>query len=380
MTIRYESVFADAVFAPLGTSFLEAPLNLLLRDNDDIVYAPKLHSGLNYRIAYTKSAYRKPPTGLQGRRMLNIPNQLDPDIRQMASRIFAGCSTTTEKIDAVISYFRTNYTYVLGLDIPPERDKLTHFLLEESTGYCEYFASGAAILLRLAGVPTRYVTGFLVTEKDEQDQFWVARNMDAHAWAEAWDQERNQWTIVEATVGGDLTAAPAAEQLLRMRGGTGTLGQLLQALYQYGLFGVLSWLFESYGILAGLVLLMSVLGGALSLFLFRRCNRKKSKGRTQSRSVRNPGLVTLHKMLARMDRRVKAAGQRRELSETLHVFSSRLRARDSGDGLWTRISDWYLEYANLRYCRTVSSKRLQQLAQGCRIPDSPRRRPKDAAG
>ncbi len=372
MTIRHEARFADAVFTPLGTSFLEAPLNLLLRDDDDIVYAPKFRSGLNYRIAYAKSAYQKPPTGVQGRRTLNIPNQLDPRIRQMADRIFAGCSTTTEKIDAVVNYFRTNYTYVLGLDIPPDRDKLTHFLLEESTGYCEYFASGAAILLRLAGVPTRYVTGFLVTEKDEQGELWVARYMDAHAWAEAWDQERKQWTIVEATVQDDLAAAPAAEELERMGGGIGTLGQLLQALYQYGLFGVLSWLFESHGLLAGLVLLMSLLCGGLSLALLRYYNRKKSKGRTQSGAVRNPGIASLHKMLARMDRKVKAKGPRRDLSETLHTFSQQLRAQDLGpedlgDGLWTRISDWYLEYANLRYCRTISSKRLQklqQLAQG----------------
>jgi hypothetical protein len=365
MTIRYESRFADAIFTPLGTSFLEAPFNLLLRDDDDIVYAPKLRSGLNYRIAYTKSASQKPPTGVQGRRMLNIPSQLDRRVHQMASRIFAGCSTTTEKIDAVVNYFRTNYTYVLGLDIPPDRDKLTYFLLEESTGYCEYFASGAAILLRLAGVPVRYVTGFLVTEKDVRNELWVARNMDAHAWVEAWDKERNQWTIVEATVGGGLATASAAEQLGHMRGGTGTfLSQLLPALYQYGLFGVLGWLFKFYGLLAGLFLLTSLLGGALWLALSRGYNRKKSKGETQSRAVRNPGLVTLHKMLARMDRRVKAAGPRRELSETLHAFSQRLRARDSGDGLWTRMSDWYLEYANLRYRRTISSKRLQQLAQG----------------
>jgi len=363
MTVKHESRFANAVFTPLGTSFLEAPFNLMLRDKHDIVYAPKMRTGLNYRIAYTTAARRGgQPTG-----MLNIPNHLDPRIRQLADRIFAGCSTTTEKIDAVVNYFRTNYTYVLGLDIPPDRDKLTHFLLEESTGYCEYFASGAAILLRLAGVPTRYVTGFLVTEKDEQSDLWVARYMDAHAWAEAWDKERNQWTIVEATVGEDLVTAPAAQELEHMGGGFGTLGQLLQALYQYGLFGVLSWLFESYGLLAGLLLLTIILGGALWLALSRHYNRKKAKGPTQPRAVRNPGLATLHKMLTRMDRKVKTAGPQRHLSQTLHAFSGQLRMRDLGDGLWTRISDWYLEYANLRYRRTISSKRLQklqQLAQG----------------
>ncbi len=357
MTIRHESRFDDTMFTPLGTSFIEAPLNLLMRDGDDIVYNPKFRSGLNYRIAYTKSSSQKPPTG-----MLNIPNKLDPRVHELAGRIFAGCNTTTEKINAVTNYFRTNYTYMLGLNIPPGRDKLTHFLLEESTGYCEYFASGAAILLRLAGVPTRYVTGFLVTVKDQQSELWVARNMDAHAWVEAWDRQKKQWTIVEATVGENLDAAPALEELDRMSGGIGSLGQLLQALYQYGLVGVLGWLVDSFGVLNSVVLMVSLLGGGLSLALLRY-SRKRSKNKTKLRRPQNPELVTLHKMLTRMDRKVKAAGSQRHFSEPLHAFSQQLRQRDSGSGLWTRISDWYLEYANLRYCRKISSERIQNLQQ-----------------
>ncbi|MBW7991817.1 MAG: transglutaminase domain-containing protein [Planctomycetes bacterium] len=357
MTVRHESKFEETMFTPLGTSFIEAPLNLLMRDGDDIVYNPKFRSGLSYRIAYTKSISQKRPTG-----MLNIPNELDPRVHEMAGRIFAGCTTTTEKINAVISYFRTNYTYVLGLNIPPGRDKLTHFLLEESTGYCEYFASGAAILLRLAGVPTRYVTGFFVTAKDEQSGSWIARNMDAHAWVEAWDPQLRQWTIVEATPGEDLDAGPALEEMERMSGGIGSLGLLLQALYQYGLVGVLGWLVDSFGVLNSLVLLLSLLGGGLSLALLRY-SRKKSKNKTNLRQPQNLELLTLHKMLTRMDRKVKAAGSQRHFNEPLHAFSQQLRRRDSGSGFWTRISDWYFEYANLRYCRKISSERVQKLQQ-----------------
>ncbi|UCE47040.1 MAG: transglutaminase domain-containing protein, partial [Phycisphaerales bacterium] len=361
MTIRHEFQLADTVFTPLGTIVLEAPVNLLLRDDDDIVYERNLRSGLSYGIGYAQAAYQKPPNSVQARRMLNIPTQLDPRIRQLASRIFAGCNTATEKIDAVVNYFHTNFTYSLEMDIPPDEDKLTHFLLEESTGYCEYFASGAAILLRLAGVPTRYVTGFLVTERDPEGKSWVAQNMDAHAWVEAWNQERNRWTIVEATVGEDPSAATSAEQLGPVQAGVrALLGQLREALYQYGLFGLLGWLFRSYGLLAGLLLTI-LFGGALSLALSRYYSRKKSK--IQSTVAGNPELVALHKMLTRMDRKVRAAGPRRHLCETLHAFSKRLRAQDSGDGLWTRISNWYLEYANLRYSRTVGYKRLQRLQQ-----------------
>ncbi|MBC8470402.1 MAG: transglutaminase domain-containing protein [Planctomycetes bacterium] len=357
MTIRHESRFDDTMFTPLGTSFIEAPVKVLMRDGDDIVYNPISHSGLSYRIAYTKSASQKSPTG-----MMNIPNELDPRVHELAGRIFTGCTTTDEKIKAVISYFRTNYTYVLGLNIPPGRDKLTHFLLEESTGYCEYFASGAAILLRLADVPTRYVTGFLVTAKDEQSESWIARNMDAHAWVEAWDEQQNKWTIVEATQGEDLDAAPALEELDRMGGGIGSLGQLLQALYQYGLVGVLGWLVDSFGVLKSLVLLLSLLGGGLSLALLRY-SRKRSKYKTNLKQPQNLEILTLHKMLTGMDRKVKAAGSQRHFNEPLHAFSQQLRRRDSGSGFWTRISDWYFEYANLRYCRKISSERVQKLQQ-----------------
>lgn len=357
MTIRHESRFNDTIFTPLGTSFIEAPLNMLMHDDDDIVYNPKFRSGLYYEVAYAKPISQETPTGKK-----KIPTDLDPRVHELAGRIFAGCTTTKEKIDAVISHFRTNYTYVLGLNIPPGKDKLTHFLLEESTGYCEYFASGAAILLRLADVPTRYVTGFFVTAKDEQGELWIARNMDAHAWVEAWDEQQKKWIIVEATPGENLDAAPALEELEQMSGGFGSLGLLMQALYQYGLIGVIGWLVDSFGVLNSVVLMLSFLGGALALALLRY-HRKKSKNKTNLRQPQSPELLTLHKMLTGMDRKVKAAGSQRHLNEPLHAFSQQLRRRDSGSGLWTRISDWYFEYANLRYCRKISSERVQKLQQ-----------------
>jgi hypothetical protein len=351
------------MFTPLGTSFIEAPVDLLMRDSDDVVYSPEYHDGLYYRITYRSIASQRYRTG-----KLSVPNELDNRIYELANRIFAGCNTTTEKINAVVNYFQTNYTYLLGLDVPPGRDKLTHFLLEESTGYCEYFASGAAILLRIAGVPTRYVTGFYVTAKDPQNDTWIARNMDAHAWVEAWDSQIRQWIIVEATPAEELDTAPAQEELERMGGGIGSLSQLLQAVYQYGLVGVFGWMFDSYGVLNSLVILMSLLGGILSLVLWRYI-RRRSRNKVNLNQLQNPELVTLHRMLHKMDRKVEAAGSQRHFSEPLHAFSKQLRRKDSGSGLWTRISDWYLEYANLRYCREISSERLiklQQLYKGLR--------------
>jgi hypothetical protein len=186
--------------------------------------------------------------------------------------------------------------------------------------------------------------------------------MDAHAWAESWDPVKRQWIIVEATPAEELDAAPASEELERMGGAIGSFGLLLQALYQYGLVGVLSWLFDSFGVLKSVVLLMSLIGGVMSLVLLRYI-KKKSKNKSSLKELQNPELLTLHKMLTKMDRKVKAAGSQRRFNESLHAFSQQLRQRDSGSGLWTRISNWYFEYANLRYCRKISYEQLMRLQQ-----------------
>ena len=225
------------------------------------------------------------------------------------------------------------------------------------------------MLLRMADVPTRYVTGFLVTHRDVETGLWIARSMDAHAWAEAWDEEGKQWRIVEATPGEDLGIAAALDELdLLKDGGGSVLAQLVQTLYEYGLFGLPNWLYESYGLLGGLLPPTVLFSAAACVALVRRRRKGSIESQTRLYQARNPHLADLHRILAKMDRRVKRAGLQREISETLHAFAGRLRTRDPGDGPLVGISDWYLEYARLRYCKTICQKRIQRLTD--RLHDS----------
>ena len=116
----------------------------------------------------------------------------------MAAEIFDGADSTLEKVHRVVTHFEMNHEYTLGITIPPEADPLTYFLLERPPAHCEYFASGATILLRLGGVPCRYVTGYVAREKYPKGDYWMALSRDAHAWVEVWDEEEG-WMIVEAT-------------------------------------------------------------------------------------------------------------------------------------------------------------------------------------
>ncbi|MCU0913861.1 MAG: transglutaminase-like domain-containing protein [Planctomycetes bacterium] len=403
--VRHEASIGDAMFTPLGTCSVEVPFNLLMRDDDDIVNSPSVRNRTSYRVSYAPapetrpapaenaapgayaSAAGHPPTGAQWRRMVAIPDQLDPQIRQHAmSRIFRGCTTTVEKIDAVIRHFQTEYTYALGLEVPPNRDALNHFLLEATTGYCEYFASGAAILLRLAGVPTRYVTGYLVTEQGDDSRSWIARNMDAHAWAEAWDDQRQQWVIVEATAQEGLGDTSLADQLVREAGGERPLlRQLAQALYEYGLFGVIGqlcdlgfrqgdWRVE----LPALAVLAGLFYAAVRLV---RSRRRAAHAGSRRFAGASPYVLALQRILAAMDRKARTAGWRRGPEETLHAFAERIRggggktlaaaahapthaaATPQLDPTPAAVAGWYLEYAGLRYGSRLDPSRLEQLRQ-----------------
>ena len=53
-------------------------------------------------------------------------------------------------------------------------------------GYCEYYASTMAVLLREMGVPTRYVQGLLPGDGEPGSGRSVVRNRDSHAWVQVY--------------------------------------------------------------------------------------------------------------------------------------------------------------------------------------------------
>jgi hypothetical protein len=108
------------------------------------------------------------------------------DLVELALQIVAGASSTEEKVNRVISFLQNNCTYSLD----PRRDgrfpPLWDFLMHSREGYCEHFATAAAVLLRGAGVPTRLVCGFAQGEWNSLGRYFMVRQRDAHTWIEAY--------------------------------------------------------------------------------------------------------------------------------------------------------------------------------------------------
>lgn len=81
-------------------------------------------------------------------------------------------------------FVRSSATYDLQTPkMPAGAGDFARWFLEESdSGYCVHFATAAVVLLRAAGIPARYVEGYLVDAEAGEET--PVMSGDAHAWAE----------------------------------------------------------------------------------------------------------------------------------------------------------------------------------------------------
>ena len=120
-----------------------------------------------------------------------------PELGALAEEVYAaaGATSVVEQALALQDWFigpAGGFTY--DLDVPALRgeDALTTFVLEDRVGYCEYFATAMAVMLRQTGIPSRVAVGFLPGERVASaapeagqllDEYLVTTG-DAHAWVE----------------------------------------------------------------------------------------------------------------------------------------------------------------------------------------------------
>ena len=125
---------------------------------------------------------------------------------------------------AIAEYLDENYEYTLSPGkTPSDKDFVEYFLNESKKGYCTYFATAAVMMFRSAGVPARYVEGYMFSTDDGKTakgdkgvEFYGNVNVtlddyvevevldsDAHAWVEYY-VDGIGWIDFEVTGGNNL--------------------------------------------------------------------------------------------------------------------------------------------------------------------------------
>jgi protein-glutamine gamma-glutamyltransferase len=101
---------------------------------------------------------------------------------------------------ALEAWFRSSggFTYSEQPGSTPGLPPLVGFIDETKTGYCQHFAGGMALMLRLLGIPARVAAGFVPGHY--VDGVWDVTDHDAHTWVEAWFP-RYGWLPFDPTPG-----------------------------------------------------------------------------------------------------------------------------------------------------------------------------------
>jgi transglutaminase-like putative cysteine protease len=176
-------------------------LEYLVRSDPDFVDSPELSKTLRLQAT-------------------DIPERSSPRTRELVERWRRETPDDRALIERVLDHFNQQpFHYSLSVPLLGGQP-VDEFLFETRTGYCEHYASAFAVMMRLAGIPARVVTGYLGGWYNQLGDYFLIRQSDAHAWTEVWLQG-DGWTRVDPTAAvsplrieqGSLEAVPGPRHL-----------------------------------------------------------------------------------------------------------------------------------------------------------------------
>lgn len=129
---------------------------------------------------------------------LGLPGTVPQRVVNLAWEIAGRLDNTYDQVEAIRSHV-LSYPYNLDIAGPPDgQDGVDYFLFDLKEGYCDYFASATAVLLRALGIPARYVLGYAPGQYDADRGEWTVLDLNYHSWVEAYFPGHG-WIVFEAT-------------------------------------------------------------------------------------------------------------------------------------------------------------------------------------
>lgn len=188
----------SSVLVPMTVSSIDIPVEKLKYGKDgEVIYQGNLKSDFKegFNISGYEYSYLTPKAPEE---YLQLPNSYSEKVVRLTQEVVKGAKTDEEKIKLIRKFLINNYQYALAVSVTPEdQDFVEYFLTESDAGYCVYFATATAVMSRIAGIPSRYVEGFVTPEIYEAGRDFPVSGERAHAWAEVYYNRK--WQIVEST-------------------------------------------------------------------------------------------------------------------------------------------------------------------------------------
>ena len=145
-----------------------------------------------FKLRDKKRVYSRPKMDLQ------VPAASNPRTRQFVRSLLRQNPDRVAFINTLMQRFQQQpYFYTLK---PPAlgANFVDEFLFDSLRGFCAHYAGSLAYMLRLAQIPARVVIGYQGGEVNEQADYLIVHQYDAHAWVEASIPEHG-WVRLDPT-------------------------------------------------------------------------------------------------------------------------------------------------------------------------------------
>jgi len=171
-------------------AFLSAEMQLLARKTVTHLMRYRMISYLGPVVPWIQ--------GLARERYLRVPPASAIRARRYIQGLMKSHPDKTDIVRAVLKLFRNNEYYYTRRPPRLTGDLTDSFLFDTRRGYCEHYASSFTVLMRLAGIPARVVTGYQGGEINPLSNYLIVRQSDAHAWSEIY-LEGKGWVRIDPT-------------------------------------------------------------------------------------------------------------------------------------------------------------------------------------
>jgi hypothetical protein len=135
---------------------------------------------------------------------LQLPPDFPDSIRQLSANVTRNAGTPYAKVMAIVDYL-AKIPYSEKVKAPPKDvDFVENFLFEQKSGFCLYYASAMAVMLRSVDIPSRLAVGYLPGEPGKDVGEYILRDRHYHAWPQVYFPGYG-WIDLEVTPGGEGT-------------------------------------------------------------------------------------------------------------------------------------------------------------------------------
>jgi transglutaminase-like putative cysteine protease len=187
---------------PPAQILLGEPLAIQPGAEDELRYTGSDARGLRYDVYIAADSETLPQelSGIERARHLALP-LLPERISELAHHWTDHLSSPEAKAAALEDHLRREFIYDLHSSSQGKPQPVDHFLFDSKRGHCEFFSTAMAIMLRMVGIPSRNVTGFVGGTWNRFGRYYAVREGDAHSWVEAYidDPVRHGWRTFDPT-------------------------------------------------------------------------------------------------------------------------------------------------------------------------------------